>query len=153
MHSLSIYLPHLPPSSSSLPFLSSHPPPPFIFSFTVFFRLSATDQGGKKREGKGKEGRHSRRNLRDHSNRLSHASADQGWLSRPSSGDFPLEFTSVFTDRQTRAMKPGTREDGAKIHLTRQDESHPFVAWNDQIGETLTRPFARWPVTRARREG
>lgn len=147
MHPLSIHLPH----PSSLPFLSSHSPPPFISSFTVFFRLSATDQEGKGREG----GRHSRRNLRDRSNRLSHASADQGWPSRlpPSSGDFPLEFTSVFTDRQMRAMKPGTREDGAKIHLTRQDESHPFVAWNDQIGETLTRPFARWPVTRAGRRG
>lgn len=55
MHPLSIHLPH----PSSLPFLSSHSPPPFISSFTVFFRLSATDQEGKGRKGRG-GGRNSR---------------------------------------------------------------------------------------------
>lgn len=60
--------------SDLLPFSS-------ISSFTVFFRLSATDQGGKEREGKGEGRKYSRRNLQDRSNRLSHASADQGWPS------------------------------------------------------------------------
>lgn len=160
--------PRNPSDKSHVPYASPiHPPPSSFLSsisvlslsssfYLLFHRFLPTVCHRSGREGKGREGgRHSRRNLRDRSNRLSHASADQGWPSRlpPSSGDFPLEFTSVFTDRQMRAMKPGTREDGAKIHLTRQDESHPFVAWNDQIGETLTRPFARWPVTRAGRRG
>lgn len=142
MHPLSIhhhpppFPPHLSPSISLL----------FLLLSLLFHRPSFLPSFCHRQEG------------RNRSNRLSHASTDQGWPCRPLpflDSDFPSEFTSVFTDRRTRAMKPGeTREDGApKIHLTRQDESHPFVAWNDQIGETLTRPFARWPVTRAREKG
>lgn len=136
--------PRNPSDKSHVPYASPiHPPPSSFLSsisvlslsssfYLLFHRFLPTVCHRSGREGKEGKGRREKlkRNLRDRSNRLSHASADQGWPSRlpPSSGDFPLEFTSVFTDRQMRAMKPGTREDGAKIHLTRQDESHPFVA-------------------------
>lgn len=90
---------HPPPSSFSFHFSSL---PPFISSFTVSFRPSATEI----RQGKGET-------FEKRSNRLSHASTDQGWPSRPLLGRLSFGIYICF-HRQTDASHETWRNEGGR---------------------------------------